>query len=101
MNYVLRQTAEDNRREFPNAAETVLLHFYMDDISTSEESEDMALETQVNLTKFLLRGRFRLTKWCSSSREVLTSIPENELAPSPKGLNSEGELPIERALGVA
>ena len=75
VNYVFRQTAEDNRREFPKAAETVLLNFYMADLFTSEESEDMALETHVNLTKLLLRGGFRLTKWCSSSREVLTRIP--------------------------
>ena len=101
VNYVLRQTAEDNFREFPKAAETVLLHFYMDDLFTSEESEDMALETHVNLTKLLLRGGFRLTKWYRSSREVLTRIPENELAPSLKGLDPEGELLIERALGVA
>ena len=55
--------------------QSVLLHFYMDDLFTWEESEDMALETHVNLTKLLLRGGFRLTKWCSSSREVLTRIP--------------------------
>ena len=81
--------------------QSVLLHFYMDDLFTWEESEDMALETHVNLTKLLLRGGFRLTKWYRSSREVLTRIPENELAPSLKGLDPEGELLIERALGVA
>lgn len=48
----------------------------------------------------LSRGGFHLTKWSSNSREVLRRIPEQELASSLKGLEHDGDLPIERALGL-
>ena len=99
-NYVLQQTARDNREDFPKAAETVLKNFYMDDLFKSEADEDNATQLQGDLTKLLSRGGFRLTKWSSNSRQVLRHIPENELAPSLKGLEENGSLPIERALGT-
>jgi hypothetical protein len=100
-NYVLRQTAKDSSDEFPAAAETVQRNFYMDDLFKSEEDENTAVQTHENLTELLSRGGFRLTKWCSSSRDVLARIPESELSPSLKGLDLNQELPVERALGVA
>ena len=49
------------------------------------------------LTQLLARGGFRLTKWSSSSRNVLSKIPQQELAAS-VDLDLD-ELPIERSLG--
>ena len=100
-NYVLHQTAKDNQEEFPEAASTILSNFYMDDLFKSEKNDEAALKTHTNLTKVLSKGGFRLTKWCSNSRQVLAHIPESELSPALKGLDLKTELPTERALGVA
>ena len=47
----------------------------------------------------LSRRSFRLTKFISNSKEVLTAVPETERARSVISLDLE-ELPVERALGV-
>ena len=47
----------------------------------------------------MARGGFRLTKWYSNNREVLSSIPEGERAKSVVDLDVE-KLPIQSALGL-
>lgn len=48
-----------------------------------------------------LKGGFRLTKWMTNNRDVLTSIPQEDLATEVKNLDFDQEsLAIERALGV-
>jgi ribonuclease HI len=60
------------------------------------------MEETVNLVKelpeLLSRGGFRLTKWLSNEREVLSRVPDSERAPC-VSLNLD-ELPKDRALGV-
>ena len=73
----------------------------MDDLFKSEENENSAVQLQSDPTQILLRGGFRLTKWCSNSRKVLSRIPQEELAPFLKGLEPESDLSVKRALGVA
>jgi hypothetical protein len=51
------------------------------------------------LCEMLSRRTFRLTKFVSNSKEVLTSIPETERVQSVVSLDLE-ELPVERALGM-
>ena len=98
---MLHQTAKDNQEEFPEVASTILSNFYLDDLFKSEKNDEAALKTHANLTKVLSKGGFRLTKWCSNSRQVLAHIPESELSPALKVLDLKTELPTERALGVA
>ena len=57
------------------------------------------------LTKDLIAlcesGGFRMTKWSSNSREVMSSLPEQERAKEIKNLDLDrDELPMEKALGV-
>ena len=47
----------------------------------------------------LRRGGFRLTKWISSSQEVLATIPDSERADPMPNLSID-KLPISRALGL-
>lgn len=58
--------------------------------------------THVGDSRSLLeRGSLRLTKWISSSSNVLENIPETGRAQEVKRLDlQKDELPIERALGV-
>ena len=51
------------------------------------------------MTSLLSRGGFRLTKWISSSHEVLSQIPPEEKASQSVDVNFH-ELPIERTLGL-
>ena len=68
-NYVLRKTALDNRQDVAFSVDTIKSvekNFYMDDLLKST-----AVRMFREMTSLLARGGFRLTKWISSSREVL------------------------------
>ena len=99
-NFALRKTADDNEEVYgPEIANTVKRNFYVDDCLKSVQSEQTAISHVEHLTGLLKKGGFRLTKWLSSSREVMESIPESERATSVKDLDFD-HAPIERAPGV-
>ena len=73
----------------------------MDDLLKSVESVNEAIKMVTELKALLSKGGFNLTKWISSHREVINSIPENDRAKSLKNLNIvETPLPQEPALGL-
>jgi len=101
-NYVLRKTADDNCDDLsfsPETIETVKRNFYMDDLLKSVRDEATATKLQQESTALLARGGFGLTKWSSSSREVLSQIPNQEMASPSINLDLD-DLPIERSLGL-
>ena len=101
-NYVLKKTAEDNCNDPSFSADTidtVRKNFYVDDLLKSVRDEDTAIRLQRELTDLLARGGFKLTKWSSSSREVLCKIPQQEMASPSIDLDLD-ELPVERSLGL-
>ena len=82
-NYVLCKTAEDNRADPAFSQETinaVSKNFYMDNFLKSVNDVTTASMLQQEMTSLLAHGGFRLTKWSSSSREVLSRIPNQEVA---------------------
>ena len=100
--FALSRTAEDNRDMFDaETVATVLKDFYVDDCLKSVVNETKAIRMVDQLCTLLKRGGFRLTKWISNSRNVLSTIEEEDRAKQVKGrdLNCEA-LPTERALGV-
>ena len=100
--YVLRKTADDNRGDPMFSSDTidpVLKNFYMDDLLKSVSSVSTASRLQLELTSLLARGGFRLTKWSSSSREVLCQIPSQEMARPALDLDLD-DLPTKRTLGM-
>lgn len=101
-NYALRRTAEDGKdRSSPEAVATVLKHFYVDDCLVSASDDEKATSLTTDLIALCESGGFHLAKWSSNSREVLSSLPENERAKEIKNLDlDKDELPMERALGV-
>ena len=75
-NFALRKTADDNDRHFSSdVTSTIKRNFYVDDCLKSLPSDKDAIAHVNELCSLLQRGGFRLTKWISSSREVLESIP--------------------------
>ena len=101
-NYVLCKTAEDNRADPAFSQETinaVSKNFYLDDFLKSVNDVATASMLQQEITSLLTRGGFRLTKWSSSSREVLSQIPNQELACPTLNLDLDN-LPMEQTLGM-
>ncbi|KAL9972907.1 hypothetical protein ACROYT_G019299 [Oculina patagonica] len=83
----------------PETIEAAKRNFYMDDLLKSVRDETSATQLQKELTALLARGGFRLTMWSSSSREVLSQIPTQEMASPSVNLDLD-ELPVERSLGL-
>ena len=80
-NKALRQTADDNEDKCGSeAAETVRRNFYVDDFLKSVQTTDQATALAVKLTAMLREGGFRLTKFLSNRREVLSALPTEERA---------------------
>lgn len=100
--FALRKCAEDNRDQCNNqAVDTVLHNFYVDDCLKSVHTEEEAVQLYHTLRAVCDKGGFRLTKWISNSRAVLSAIPEEERATEVKDLDLDRDvLPTERALGV-
>ena len=99
---MLRKTAEDNREDPAFSRETinaVSKNFYMGDFPKSVNYVATASMLQQEMTSLLARRGFRLTRWSSFSREVLSRIPNQELACPTLNLDLDN-LPMERTLGT-
>ena len=65
------------------------------------ESKEVAIKLVKNVTGMYQKEGFKLTKFISNSREVLTTIPEERHHQNIKDQDLNiGDLPVERALGV-
>ena len=100
--YALRKTAADNAEKYGEAAaKAVCRNTYVDDLCKSQDTVKEAVNMITNISAMCAAGGFNLTKFVSSNREVLNSIPIEKRA---KGLQvcdlSAMGLPVERALGV-
>ncbi|KAK0138800.1 hypothetical protein N1851_024662 [Merluccius polli] len=100
--YALKRTAEDHRDvASPEAVQTVLRNFYVDDCLKSVATEDDAVTLARDLQALCASGGFTLTKWMSNSRKVLLSIPEAHRASEVRDLDLQHDaLPVKRTLGV-
>ncbi len=101
--YILRRTAEDNRRDYSmQVVKTVKRNFYVDDCLKSVETEEEATQLVKQLKSILAMGGFHLSKWVSNSREVMTQLPAEERSARLKEIDlCSGTLPTERSLGVS
>ena len=76
-NYAIQQTAKDNAHMYSDeVVQMVAENFYMDDCVKSLYSVNKTITLSVQLTKFLKKGGFHLTKWLSNSKEVSTKISQ-------------------------
>ena len=96
--FALCRTVQDNKRDFDvDVAKTALENFYVDDLLTSVPTTMDGMRLVPQLCDMLRRGGFRLTKWVSNDREVLSSVPATERAASVVDLDLD-RLPSERTL---
>ncbi|XP_030844258.1 uncharacterized protein LOC105444708 [Strongylocentrotus purpuratus] len=98
--FAINKTVQDNKRDFDEGvAETVLDNFYVDDCLKSVSTREEAKKLIPQLNELLRRGGFRLTKWVSNDKEVLSTVETSERAASVVDLDLD-HLPIERTLGI-
>ena len=101
-NFALKQTSLDNVEEFGSAAaQTLQRNFYVDDMLKSVENKEVAIKLVKNVIGMCQKVGFKLRKFISNSREVLTTIPEERHHQKIKDQDLNiGDLPVQRALGV-
>ena len=99
-NFCLKRAAEDRKGRFSDeAVSAVDKDFYVDDFVNSVRTVSEASSLAGEVTCLLSEAGFRLTKWMSNSREVLSEIPEADCAKPTLDLDLEN-LPVERTLAV-
>ncbi|XP_062713201.1 uncharacterized protein LOC134290160 [Aedes albopictus] len=77
---VLKQLAEDERNNFPEAAEVLEMDFYVDDLFSGASSVSTATKLRMQLDSLLARGGFELRKWASNEEAVLEGVPQENRA---------------------
>ncbi len=99
-NFFLKKTVSTFGGEFDKeVSETVDKNMYVDYLMKSMEGADRVIPLVKQLRELLQKGGFKLTKWLSDNREVLSTIPESERARSVVTLDID-YLPTESALGL-
>ena len=81
------------------AAETLRNNFYVDDLLKPVEDEDDAIHLIKKVRSVRLESGFNLTEFCSNSKRVLLSIPEEHRKAGIKNEDLFCNLPEEQPLG--
>lgn len=74
----LQQVAEDEGKDFPEAARMIKEDFWMDDLLSGNDTVSEAIESARNVSDILNRGGFKLQKWSSNSIEFMKNISPTE-----------------------
>lgn len=99
-NFALKRTAIDYASEFDtDICQTVNENFYVDDCFKPMNTVQEAFRIVEQTSKLVEKGGFKLTKWTSTSEDVLQSVPAGRRAIEPGPINVNFT-PAERALGV-
>ena len=100
--FALKQTSTGNVELFdPAAAETLDRNLCVNDMLTSAQNKELAIKLVKNVVGICQKGGFKLTKFISNSREVLTTIPEETHHQKIKDQDLNiGVLPVGRTLGA-
>ena len=86
---VLQQLAEDEKHNYPRAAQVLMSDTFVDDFVTGCKSVKEAISLQQELTLLLNAGGFKLHKWMSNNTKVLEHLPETDINPTAMFLDSD------------
>ncbi len=100
--YALRKTAAENESKFGSAAaEALRSDFYVDDMLKSVSNIRDAIQLIRDTINMCDAGGFNLTKFVSTNKDVLQSIPPSKLSPNLKECDlTKCSTVMERALGI-
>ena len=101
-NFALKTTADQYEETCGRAAANFIRrNFYVDDGLKSVASVEQAKDLIKNTKSLCQKGGFRLHKFTSNSREVVSSVPEEDRATDAKDHRLiSNDTAVERALGV-
>ena len=97
--FALQKAMELCIQDFPEGLGIVKEKFYVDNYLDSVDSLEEALYRMRKLIECFARFKFRLTKWSSSDRRILSELPKEELAEPKLDLDLD-RLPVERIMGL-
>lgn len=74
----IQELAQQERKDFPVAAQLLQEHIYIDDICAGALDTPTALQLQKDLIALLQRGGFELRKWASNCKDILSAVPSSD-----------------------
>ncbi|CAK1601945.1 unnamed protein product [Parnassius mnemosyne] len=74
----LHQVAEDEGRDYSDAARIIKEDFYMDDLMSGKDTLQDAIKVAKEIGFILQKGGFTLQKWCSNNAEFLKQFEPSE-----------------------
>ncbi|XP_041451687.1 uncharacterized protein LOC121405147 [Drosophila obscura] len=75
----MHQLAIDEGNPYPLGSAALQQEFYVDDLISGGNSVAEVMEKMRQTSSLLSCGNFKLRKWCSSNKEVLDGIPEDDV----------------------
>lgn len=75
----LRKVAEDNKEEFPRAAERIPKNFYVDDLLSGADTVEEAMQLKDEINDVLASVGLNLRKWSSTDRRLLEPGASEEI----------------------
>ncbi|XP_055528075.1 uncharacterized protein LOC129720610 [Wyeomyia smithii] len=85
-------------QKFPAAVDAIQKAHYVDDMLTSVENEDDAIELAKQVKRIHSRGGFEIRNWASNSRKVLSAMGEEQVPE--KSMDIASEMAYEKVLGM-
>ena len=97
-----QKKAKDQTKSYSKRAiESILEHFYMDNFLDLFSSQTEAINTCKEISKILKKEGFHFTKYVSNEREILKSLPQDDLSANCQSVILDlDKIPLERALGI-
>ena len=97
----LQQTAKDHGEDYPEVTNHIFHSFYVDDFLGGADSTQETVDLFLRMREVLQKGGFNLTKWRSSSKEVLQDILTHLQEVTPIKDSTSPQAPtISKALGI-
>ncbi|XP_018403789.1 PREDICTED: uncharacterized protein LOC108780532 [Cyphomyrmex costatus] len=70
----IQRLADDEHDEFPNAAEVLKNHLYVDDLLTGAETVEEARSLRNEIIILLSRGGFNIRQWASNEKRIIEDL---------------------------
>ena len=100
-NWVVKKTAKDQTKSYSErAVKSILEHFYMYDFLDSLSSQAEAINICKEISKILKKRGFHLTNFISNDREILKSLPQDDLSANCQSGNLDFEKILLRTSGI-
>lgn len=96
--FVKNVNAEKFQLRYPRAVECILKEHYVDDLSTSVESEEEAITLAREVRFIHSQAGFEIRNWLSNSNQVLAAI--GDVHADEKNMNIYSEMATEKILGM-